>query len=64
MDMIDKALARFLGDRGLHREIHIDDTPFEFWTIDGYSPPPSGSPEEGRWAAENKPSPLTGEREQ
>ena len=60
MDMIDKALARFLGDRGLHWEIHIDDTPFEFWTIDGYFPPAPGSAEERRWAAENKPSPLIG----
>lgn len=62
--MIDKNLAHFLGDRGLHWEIHIDDTPFEFWTIDGYSPPAPGSADEQRWAAENKPSPLSGEREQ
>ena len=58
MEQIHKKLARFLGDRGLHWEIHIDDTPFEFWAIDGYSPPAAGSADERRWAAENEPSPL------
>jgi hypothetical protein len=53
-------LAPFLKDRGLHWEIHIDETPFEFWTIDGYFPPTPGSVDEQRWAAQNKPAPLIG----
>jgi Putative oxalocrotonate tautomerase enzyme len=54
------AWGSFLGDRGLHWEIHIDDTPFEFWTIDGYFPPAPESADERRLAAENRPSPLVG----
>jgi phenylpyruvate tautomerase PptA (4-oxalocrotonate tautomerase family) len=58
---VNEWMAPFLHERGLHSEIHIDDTPTEFWIIDGILPPPAGSPDERRWAEENKPSPLLGE---
>ena len=61
LKFINKSIHPFVRDRGLGWEIHIDDTPFEFWTIDGYSPPAPGSADERRWAAENGPSALTGE---
>ncbi|MFD7948969.1 tautomerase family protein [Streptomyces sp. NPDC059744] len=56
MDTINERLAPFLRHRGLHWEIHVDETPRDFWTIDGFFPPPTGSPDERRWAEENKPS--------
>jgi phenylpyruvate tautomerase PptA (4-oxalocrotonate tautomerase family) len=61
MDVLNRWMAPFLEERGLHSEIHIDNTPREFWTIDGIHPPPAGSADERRWAEENKPSPLAGE---
>ncbi|WP_426513433.1 tautomerase family protein [Dactylosporangium sp. McL0621] len=61
METINQTLAPFLKDRRLHWEIHIDETPFEFWTIDGYFPPAPGSADERRWAAQNRPSPLIGD---
>lgn len=60
METINQRLAPYLMDRGLRWEINIDETPFDFWTIDGYFPPAAGSGDERRWAAENRPSPLTG----
>ncbi|SDS18554.1 tautomerase family protein [Actinopolymorpha singaporensis] len=61
METINQTLAPFLRDRDLHWEIHVDETPFEFWTIDGYFPPAPESPDERRWAEQNGPSPLVGE---
>jgi phenylpyruvate tautomerase PptA (4-oxalocrotonate tautomerase family) len=60
MTFVNDWLAPFLADRGLRSEIHIDETPTEYWTIDGYLPPPGGSADERRWAEENKTSPLLG----
>lgn len=60
MDAINERLAPFLQDRGLHWEIHIDETPVEFWTIDGFFPPPADSPDERRWAEENRSSQSIG----
>jgi phenylpyruvate tautomerase PptA (4-oxalocrotonate tautomerase family) len=60
METINQRLAPFLKDRGLHWEIHIDETPFDFWTIDGYFPPAPGSADERRWAEQNRPSRLIG----
>jgi phenylpyruvate tautomerase PptA (4-oxalocrotonate tautomerase family) len=61
MDTVNHRLAPFLQDRGLHWEIHIDETPFELWTIDGYFPPAAGSADERRWATQNRPTPLIGD---
>jgi phenylpyruvate tautomerase PptA (4-oxalocrotonate tautomerase family) len=61
MNVVNRWMAPFLEERGLHSEIHIDNTPREFWTIDGIFPPPAGSADERRWIEENKPSPLIGE---
>lgn len=60
MEVINQRLAPYFKDRGLHCEIVIDETPFDLWTIDAYLPPAAGSADERRWAAENRPSPLTG----
>jgi phenylpyruvate tautomerase PptA (4-oxalocrotonate tautomerase family) len=55
----DAALAPFVRDRGLDWEFHIDETPFELWSIQGIRPPAADSEDERRWIAENRPSPLT-----
>lgn len=45
--------------RGLDWELHVDETPFDQWTVQGFFPPPDGSPDDLRWREENKPSPRT-----
>jgi phenylpyruvate tautomerase PptA (4-oxalocrotonate tautomerase family) len=42
---------------GLRWELHIDETPFELWSIQGLAPPPPNSEHEARWKAENRASP-------
>jgi phenylpyruvate tautomerase PptA (4-oxalocrotonate tautomerase family) len=55
----DAALAPFVRDRGFAWEFHIDETPFELWSIQGFRPPPADSDDEKRWIEENRPSALT-----
>ena len=56
MDQVNEVIAPFTGERGHRWELHIDNTPMERWTIDGFYPPPPDSDEEKRWALENRPS--------
>ena len=56
----DAALAPFIRDRGLDWEFHIDETPFDLWSIQGYRPPRADSEDEKRWISENRPSQPTG----
>lgn len=56
---MNKVLAPFIADRGLDWELHVDETPFDLWTIQGYFPPRQGTPDEQRWMAENRASPRT-----
>jgi len=46
-------------ERGYRWEIHIDETPFDFWTIQGMKPPPPDSEAEKRWVKEDRPSAYT-----
>jgi hypothetical protein len=48
MKQFDEALAPMMRDRGLVWEFHVDETPRNFWSIEGYRPPPSGSEAETR----------------
>ena len=54
------AIARifkpFVDDRGLRWEMHVDETPFSLWTIQGLRPPLPNSEAEQRWHAEDRPS--------
>jgi phenylpyruvate tautomerase PptA (4-oxalocrotonate tautomerase family) len=54
----DEAIAPFIKDRGYDWEFHIDETPFDLWSIQGLRPPPANSEHEKRWVAENKPTPY------
>jgi phenylpyruvate tautomerase PptA (4-oxalocrotonate tautomerase family) len=49
----DKLLAPFIADRGLKWEMHVDETPFSLWTIQGLRPPLPDSAAERRWVSEN-----------
>lgn len=52
----DGALKPYIADKGLDWEFHIDETPFDLWSIQGMRPPPPESEAEKRWIAENRPS--------
>jgi len=49
-----RLLAPFTTERGLRWEMHVDETPFSLWSIDGIRPPPPGSVAEQRWKSENR----------
>jgi len=57
MDAVNEMIAPFTAERGHRWEVHIDNTPMDLWTIDGFYPPPADSDEEKRWARDNRPSP-------
>ncbi|MFN3522297.1 MAG: tautomerase family protein [Phenylobacterium sp.] len=52
----DAALAPYIRDKDLDWEFHIDETPFDLWSIQGLRPPPPDSEAEKRWIADNRPS--------
>ena len=54
----DRIFAPFTSERGLRWELHVDETPFSLWSIQGLRPPPPNSEAEKRWVAENRPSPY------
>lgn len=56
---LDQVIALFVKDRGYDREISIDETPADLWSLQGELPPPFESVAEKRWAKENKASPYT-----
>jgi phenylpyruvate tautomerase PptA (4-oxalocrotonate tautomerase family) len=53
-----QAFAPHIAERGLRWEMHVDETPFSLWTIQGLRPPPPGSAAEARWIAENRATPY------
>lgn len=56
---VNALLAPWIADRGYDWELHVDETPFDLWTIQGYFPPREGTEDEKRWMAENRASPRT-----
>ncbi|MFD1545199.1 tautomerase family protein [Nonomuraea guangzhouensis] len=57
-EALGRLLAAHTGDRGLHCEFHVDETPRDLWMIDGLCPPPTGSEAEQLWAQHNRPVPY------
>ena len=49
-------LDPYVAGRGLRWELHVDETPFELWTINGHKPPLPNTQAELRWRAENRPA--------
>lgn len=59
VDRANQVIAPWVKDRGWDWEFHIDETPFEAWSVQGYFPPRQGTEDERRWMEENRPSPRT-----
>ena len=57
--LINKLLTPWIEDRGFDWEMHVDETPFDYWTIQGHFPPREGTEDEKRWMAENRASART-----
>ena len=57
----NRILKPFIAGRGLRWELHVDETPFELWTLNGLKPPPPNSPTEQKWRSENCPSAYEGD---
>src|SRR5258706_6636662 len=53
---VNKVLKPYISDRGLRWEMHIDETPFSLWTIEGLRPPLPDTPAEQKWRARDKAS--------
>lgn len=49
-------LTPYLEKYGLAWELHVNETSFELWTINGFKPPLPGTEAEQKWRTENKPS--------
>jgi phenylpyruvate tautomerase PptA (4-oxalocrotonate tautomerase family) len=59
IDRVNAILKPFVADRGYDWEFHIDETPFDYWSINGHYPPKRDTEDERRWREENRPSPRT-----
>jgi phenylpyruvate tautomerase PptA (4-oxalocrotonate tautomerase family) len=55
----NRVITPFVGERGHRWEMHIDETPFDLWSIDGFTPPKKGTADEARWMSENRASART-----
>lgn len=49
-DIVAAVLKPYVTDRGYNWELHTDETPIEYWYIDGLIPPPASSEAERAWA--------------
>lgn len=49
-------LSPYIEKSGLRWELHIDETPFDLWIIQGIKPPMPHSEIEQKWRTENKAS--------
>ena len=58
LEGVRRQLSPFIADRGLRWEMHVDETPFSLWSIQGLRPPVPGTPEGEKWRLDNRPSPL------
>lgn len=58
LGMCKDALAPYTAGRGLDWEMHVDETPFQLWLIQGMGPPLPNSEDEKLWIAENRPVPY------
>ena len=52
-------IARSIDDPAQQQQLHVDDTPFDLWMINGFKPPYPGTPAELKWRTENQPSAYT-----
>ncbi|WP_199554343.1 tautomerase family protein [Sandaracinobacteroides hominis] len=59
IDRVNQVIAPYVAERGCDWELHIDETPFDLWSINGHYPPRGGTPDEARWISENRASART-----
>lgn len=59
INRVNQVIAPWVHERGFDWELHVDETPMNMWSVQGYFPPPQGSVDDARWTAENRPSPRT-----
>jgi hypothetical protein len=58
LERVSSTLDPFVRERGFRWEIHIDQTPIDFWSVQGLKPPDPGSDAEKRWLKEDRASPY------
>ncbi|MGA0603193.1 tautomerase family protein [Caulobacter sp. KR2-114] len=51
---VSRLLSPYLGERDLRWEMHVDETPFSLWSIEGLRPPLPDSVAEVRWKTDNR----------
>lgn len=51
-----QVLQPYIAERGYRWELHVNETPFDLWMINGLKPPLPNTDTEQKWRAENKPS--------
>ena len=52
----NQVLHPYIAGRGYRWELHVNETPFDLWTVNGFKPPLPETAAEQNWRAENKPS--------
>ena len=57
-DICVATLEPHVAGRGFDWELHTDETPPEYWYIQGLIPPPAWSAQEKSWAKHNEPTPY------
>jgi phenylpyruvate tautomerase PptA (4-oxalocrotonate tautomerase family) len=57
-DVCVAVLEPYVAARGFDWELHTDETPVEYWYIQGLIPPPAWSEQEKSWADQNKATPY------
>jgi phenylpyruvate tautomerase PptA (4-oxalocrotonate tautomerase family) len=58
LERVSSTLDPFVKARGYRWEIHIDQTPIDFWSVQGLKPLDAGSDAEKRWIEEDRVSPY------
>jgi phenylpyruvate tautomerase PptA (4-oxalocrotonate tautomerase family) len=51
----DAVLEPYVKARGFEWEVHVDETPVDLWTVQGFIPPPGNSESERLWKELNRP---------
>lgn len=55
MSWFEEAIAPFTKGKGINWEVHIDQTPFELWRVQGMAPPQPQSEGERLWRERGEP---------
>jgi phenylpyruvate tautomerase PptA (4-oxalocrotonate tautomerase family) len=56
LERVNITLDPFVRERGYRWEVHIDQTPIDFWTIQGMKPPDPDTEVEKHWVKEDRPT--------